>query len=124
MAEENECICNTDMKLILSCSGAANVGELADLAARALSAKGGSVMSCLAGVGGRVPGIMMSVKAAARILAIDGCSLDCAKHCLEEAGITNIEHLRITDLGFEKGSVQINDNAISIVVRKADGILK
>ena len=58
-------------------------------AARKLSAEGAGKMFCLAGVGGRVSGIVASTEAAAAILAIDGCPLDCTRKTLEEAGFTN-----------------------------------
>ena len=67
-----DCACSAAPKLIFSCSGAADVGEVADRAARELTRKGEGKMFCLAGIGGRVSGIMATTQAAARILAIDG----------------------------------------------------
>ncbi|MDZ7820328.1 MAG: putative zinc-binding protein [Candidatus Marinimicrobia bacterium] len=40
---------------------------------------GNGNMGGLAGIGGRVSGILLSAEAAGAILAIDGCSLNCAK---------------------------------------------
>ena len=97
------CGCEAAPKLIFACSGAADVGHLSDLAARKLTAEGTGKMFCLAGIGGRVSGIMATTKAAAAILAIDGCPLDCARKTLEEAGFTEFEHERLSDLGMEKG---------------------
>ena len=97
------CSCSAAPKLIFACSGAADVGHVADLAARKLTAEGAGKMFCLAGIGGRVSGIVESTKAAAAVLAIDGCPLDCARKTLEEAGFTQFEHLRLSDLGMEKG---------------------
>ncbi len=73
----------------------------------------------LAGIGGRISGIMKSTEVAASILAIDGCALDCTRKSLEEAGFTRVNHLRLTDLGFEKGDTEINPDSISQVVNKA-----
>ena len=42
--------------MIFACSGSADVGKIADLAARKLMEDGVGKMSCLAGVGGRVKG--------------------------------------------------------------------
>ncbi len=113
------CACSAGPKLIFSCSGAADVGELADQTARKLTRDGLGKMFCLAGIGGRVSGIMKSTEAAASILAIDGCALDCTKKSLEEAGITRFNHLRLTDLGFEKGNTEVNSGSISQIVDKA-----
>ena len=113
------CSCSAGPKLIFSCSGAADVGELADQTARKLSRDGLGKIFCLAGIGGRVSGIMKSTEAAASILAIDGCALDCTKKSLEEAGITRFNHLRLTDLGFEKGNSDVNPGTIAQVIDKA-----
>jgi uncharacterized metal-binding protein len=113
------CGCSAAPQLIFSCSGAADVGELADQTARKLSRDGNGKMFCLAGIGGRVSGIIKSTEAAASILAIDGCPLDCTKKSLEEAGFNNFNHLRLTDLGFEKGNTEVNIDAIAQVADKA-----
>jgi uncharacterized metal-binding protein len=113
------CSCSAGPKLIFSCSGAADVGELTDQAARKLTRNGNGKMFCLAGIGGRVSGILKSTEAAASILAIDGCALDCAKKSLEEAGFTRFNHLRLADLGFEKGNTDVNSDAIAMVIDKA-----
>ena len=74
------CNCSLAPKLIFSCSGAADVGEIADHAARKLSRKGAGKMFCLAGIGGKVSSIVKSTEAAQAILAIDGCPMNCAKN--------------------------------------------
>ena len=95
--------CDAAPKLIFACSGAADVGQISDLAARKLTADGAGRMFCLAGIGGRVSCIMESTAAASAILVIDGCRMDCARKTLAEAGFTQFEHLRLSDLGMEKG---------------------
>jgi uncharacterized metal-binding protein len=119
MQKSGGCACGAAPKLIFACSGAADVGELADQAARKLTRNGHGKMFCLAGIGGRVSGIVKSTEAAASVLAIDGCALDCAKKSLEEAGFKYFNHLRLTDLGFEKGSTEVNTDSIAQVVDKA-----
>ncbi len=103
MSEKNACACGSAPKLIFACSGAADVGAVADQAARKLAKDGAGKMFCLAGVGGRVPGIMDMTRSAARIVAIDGCPLDCVKHTLLQAGFQKFEHVQMADLGMEKG---------------------
>jgi len=78
-------------------------GAIADQAARKLSKEGAGKMFCLAGIGGRVSGIVKTTEAAAKILAIDGCPLNCAKNTLEQAGFKAYEHVQVADLGMEKG---------------------
>ena len=108
--------CCGGTQLIFACSGAADVGAIADRAARRLTEEGAGKMYCLAGIGGRVSGIMKTTEAAEKILVIDGCPLDCAKHCLEQAGISAFEHLQLAEIGFEKGRSPANDDAVSRVV--------
>ena len=67
MPESNEqagCACGNAPKLIFSCSGAADVGHVSDLAARKLNSEGAGKMFCLAGIGGRVSGIVETTRAA------------------------------------------------------------
>lgn len=126
MAEPNptpSCSCNAAPKLIFACSGAADVGHVADLAARKLTAEGVGKMFCLAGIGGRVSGILASTQAAPSLLAIDGCPLDCARKTLEQAGFSAFVHLRLSDLGLEKGKTPATDEAVATVVSRAKACL-
>ncbi len=105
--------CAPTEKPVFACSGAADVGQIADRAARKLTADGIGKMSCLAGIGGRVSGIMEIAKSAKAILAIDGCPLHCARHTLEKAGFTKFEHLCLADLGMEKGKTPATEEAVA-----------
>ena len=100
-------------KLIFACSGATDVGQIADLAARRLSAEGVGKMFCLAGIGGRVDGIMATTATAAAILAIDGCPMDCASKTLEAAGFPQFSHLRLGDLMMEKGKTPATEDMVA-----------
>lgn len=124
MNEKKECICDAAPKLIFPCSGAADVGEISDLASRALTKNGAGKMFCLAGIGGQVPGIVKTAKAAAKILIIDGCSIECARLCFEQAGISDYEHMVITDMGLEKGKSIPSDENIGLVINEAESRLK
>jgi uncharacterized metal-binding protein len=110
-------------KLIFACSGAADVGEIADRAARCLTSQGVGKMFCVTGVGGRVDGIMKKTESASKILAIDGCELECVKNCLQQAGFTEFEHLRISDMGMEKGKTTIADENIATVAESGAALL-
>lgn len=98
--------------LVFGCSGAADVGAIADQTARKMTREGKGKMFCLAGVGGRVSGIMATTKAAEKIIAIDGCPMNCVKATLEQAGITNFAHVRLAELGMEKGKTPCTDGAV------------
>lgn len=116
MDEKKACACGAAPKLIFTCSGAADVGAVADQAARALNREGSGKMFCLAGIGGRVPGIMKTTESAAKILVIDGCPLNCAKNTLENAGFGQFEHLALAELGMAKGSTPVDEANIAKAV--------
>jgi uncharacterized metal-binding protein len=122
MSEQKNCCC-TAPRLIFACSGAADVGAIADQASRKLTRDGQGKMFCLAGIGGRVSGIMKSAEAAEAILAIDGCPLACAKNSLEQAGFTQYKHLQMADLGLEKGKTPVCDETIAAVAAKGAELL-
>jgi uncharacterized metal-binding protein len=107
--------CGAAAQVIFACSGSADVGKIADLAARNLMEQGAGKMSCLAGVGGRVKGIMETTRAAQTILAIDGCPLHCARNTLEQAGFKKFEHLCLSDLGMTKGKTAVTEEAVAKV---------
>lgn len=73
----NKCCCNTKLKLIYSCSGAANTGEMADQISRKLTKEGFGNMTCLASVGAHISGFIESAKGAEENIAIDGCATAC-----------------------------------------------
>lgn len=119
---ESDCKCCAAPRLIFACSGAADVGHISDLAARKLTADGAGKMFCLAGIGGRVSGIVASTQSARSILAIDGCPLDCARKTLEEAGLDRFKHLRLTDMNLEKGKTPVTEEIVTEVVRQAKAL--
>ena len=119
-----KCSCSCNQKsgppaLVYACSGAADVGEIADRAARLLDREDRGWMSCLAGIGGRVSGLVASAPGAPSLIAIDGCPHDCGKKTLELAGFTGINHIRVTDLGFVKGESSVVAQAIRRVADAA-----
>lgn len=119
MSENEEKACTGGQALIFSCSGAADVGAISDLAARKLTSQGAGKMYCLAGIGGRVQGIMKATKKASQILAIDGCPLDCVKLCLVQAGFLKFDHMRVTELGLKKGESPASGENIAAVIGAA-----
>src|SRR5512138_2887058 len=119
MGSQQSCGCAGGAKLIFACSGAADVGETADRAARKLTRDGKGRMFCTAGLGGRISGILKTTEAAAGVLAIDGCPLNCVKSSLEQAGFTAFKHLQVADLGLEKGKSPATEESVSNVAARA-----
>ncbi len=80
-------------------------------------------MYCLAGIGGRVEGIMANTKAAARVLVIDGCKEECARKTMELAGFIDFQHLKLADMGFKKGATRVTAARIRQVADKGSELL-
>jgi len=120
--ESSSCCCGGKQKtvLIYACSGGANVGEIADKAARELMRAGCGTMFCLAGLGGDVQGMVQTARDADVNLVIDGCPMDCAKKAFDRHGLTNCTQIRVTELGIEKAKgVRCTDEQVNVVVVKA-----
>lgn len=100
---------------MFSCSGAADTAEIADRAVRKLHREGAAKMFCLAGIGGGVELILLNTQAAKTLVAVDGCDTDCAKRTLERAGFKDFTHIRVTDLGMEKGKTEVTPEHIDMV---------
>jgi len=88
--------------LIYSCSGCSDVAQLANNVAVNLDHAGEFEMSCISGVGGKVPSLVKTARSGRPITVIDGCPLHCARACLENIGVEPDEHVRLYDFGFKK----------------------
>lgn len=121
--EEQRNVCTGGPKLIFACSGAADVGAVADQAARKLTREGAGKMFCLAGIGGQVTPIMETTEKAGKLLAIDGCPVNCVKACLEKNGFAGFAHLQLASLGLEKGKTEVNEANIEQAAAAARGML-
>lgn len=100
MAEE--CCVPGGNIMILACSGGSNVGQLSNQAAVELTQEGFGKMFCLAGIGGQLSGFVQSAKDVPEMVVIDGCSVGCARACLENAEVSPQKYLVLTDLDLEK----------------------
>jgi len=80
-------------------------------------------MFCLAGLGAHLNNFLISTGAAGKILAIDGCPVDCTKKLIEHAGFENCLHLRVTDMGMEKGKSPATEERIFEVAKKGIELL-
>jgi uncharacterized metal-binding protein len=97
-----ECLTTNGNIMLLACSGASNVGQLANQAAIELTQEGFGKMFCLAGIGGDLSGFVQSAKDTPQMIAIDGCDVGCAKEILEKTEIPLKEYLVLTSLGIDK----------------------
>jgi len=88
--------------LVYSCSGCSSAAQMANHLALRLDRDGAAEMSCIAGVGGGVAGLVKTARSGRKILALDGCVLACARACLAREGLAPDEHLVLSDFGVRK----------------------
>lgn len=98
------CSNNAPVTLVYSCSGAADVGEITDRAARTLARDGFGKMSCATGVGAGVQSLRNGALSAGRVVAIDGCATGCVAKAMTESGVTGFIHVELGSKGFPKGA--------------------
>jgi uncharacterized metal-binding protein len=110
-------------KSVFPCSGASDVGGLSDQAGRQMTKDGTGKMYCLTGIGGRVEPIMANVRAAAKVLVIDGCSQECARKTMELAGFSEFQHLKLEAMGFKKGETPVTPERIRQVADRGAALL-
>ena len=105
------CECSAAPTLIFPCSGAADVGEIADRIARKLTRDGVGTIFCLAGVGASLSGFIRSAKAARINITIDGSPTACSRKVFENIGLEP-QSFVLTDMGLVKGKTPVDDHVI------------
>ncbi|MBB5016967.1 putative metal-binding protein [Chitinivorax tropicus] len=88
--------------LVYACSGCSSAAQLANHLALKLDRTGIAEMSCIAGVGGGVPGLVRTAQSGRPILALDGCIMHCVAACLARAGVEPDSHLTLSAFGVKK----------------------
>jgi uncharacterized metal-binding protein len=80
---------------------------------------------CTAGIGARASGIMKSAEASDRIIAIDGCPVNCASKTLELAGFKVDSHIIISEFGIKKTrEKELKEDEVSEALKKTLEILQ
>lgn len=117
-SKNNTCDCKSEDDLVITCSGAADLGYLADQVARKLNRNKVCKMSCLALIASCDKEKINDFKSK-NILLIEGCAEDCGKKIMQNKNIKNYHYLRLTDLGYEKGKTSTNQIVINEIYQKA-----
>lgn len=90
------------LPLVYACSGCSSAAQMTNHIAVRLDRSGLAEMSCIAGVGGDVPHLVRIARSGRPILALDGCPLECVRHCLAQRGLEPTRHLRLHEQGVKK----------------------
>ena len=97
-----ECSCKAEDIVILPCSGGSNCGQIANQVAIKLTEDNIGHIYCLAGIGAHIEGMVESARGVKRIVALDGCSVACARKIVEHAGLKVTDWICVTEQGIEK----------------------
>lgn len=117
--DEKKCMCNSSDVRVVACSGASNVGQIANNAAIELAREKVAGFFCLAGVGAHIEGMVKSGREADLMISIDGCPVQCAAKTLQHAEIEPAIQIIVTDLGIEKShKMALNQGDCEQVVKR------
>jgi uncharacterized metal-binding protein len=114
MSEKNDACCADERKddtccaegqraklIVYSCSGNANVGQIANKIMIQLDKNGYAKAVCLSGLGAGLSGFVKTAKAG-RSIVLDGCPTACGRKIFEIRGIEPYKHFVVTDFGIKK----------------------
>lgn len=110
------CESKTNSKIFV-CSGASDVGQLADRTGRLINEYGVAKLGCLAGIAAGFEGHINGAKNADKIIAIDGCSTCCAKQILADKGFDSVS-INLADYGYKKNETPVDDAVVIEVAKK------
>ncbi|HDS08776.1 MAG TPA: hypothetical protein ENN73_00985 [Firmicutes bacterium] len=99
------CRCNCSCggnRIVYSCSGGSNVGQITNDLARKFAEENLAVMSCGIALGGDLKGFIASAKQSEKNILLDGCQVGCLGKVFARHEITNIDHFILTDFGIQK----------------------
>ena len=113
------CGCGAERVVLLPCSGGSNCGQIANKVAVQLTEEGLGNMSCLAGIGAHIESMIESARSARRLVAIDGCSVACARKAVEHAGLRVTDWVCVTEEGIKKNhDFHLNPEEIELIARR------
>ncbi len=115
---------NPHHPLVLTCSGASDVGELADRVGRRLVHQHAARLECAAAVASHLPVALEHLQQAKTVLAIDGCASHCLSKILHRAGMEKFHHLELGELGFAKGHAPATEDNIHRATEAARVLLE
>lgn len=92
--------------IVYSCSGCSSAAQMTNHLALRLDREGLARMSCIAGVGGDVEGLVLTAKSGAPVVVLDGCPLVCARSCLDRHEVPVHLHMELSELGVKKRNHQ------------------
>ena len=106
-------------RILYSCSGACDLGQVSDLLGRKLRENGYAqeTCCCLASIGAGIQVYIAKAKAAKEVVCIDGCTLACASKMIEKIDVKPRVYT-LTKMGLGNGKVEITETIINDLYSK------
>jgi uncharacterized metal-binding protein len=115
----SECCGETDLPLILACSGGSNVGQMTNRIAVELTEAEYGKMFCLAGIGAGLEQFVNSVMKAQDVIVLDGCLVACARKSLERIRKAPAHCFELTAMGMHKHkSLHVDETDVQKLVQQ------
>lgn len=96
--ENNCCSCAVlGNRIVLSCSGASNFGQISNSLAVEMQSRGMGNMSCLAAVAAGLESYLKSAREADQLVVIDGCNVACGQKIMQASGLENYTYFVVSD---------------------------
>lgn len=126
---KGRCMCEASETLIFPCSGASNVGQIANEVALRLREAGKGNMYCTAGIGGHVKGLVEGAKSARLLVGIDGCNVGCVRKCLDGEGLQPGVYMIVSDevkvkKGYTRPKEEEVAEALKSLLSRLEGLVK
>ncbi|MGE5372992.1 MAG: putative zinc-binding protein [Solirubrobacterales bacterium] len=93
----NDCCSAASERMVVACSGASNLGQIANSVVVKMQQQGTGQMSCLAALGAQVPSYIESAKGA-DLVVIDGCPVACAKKVADQIGVSGYKYFDLSQM--------------------------
>lgn len=104
------------LPFLFLCHGSANVGQLANDAAREIFKEGKARIACIAAVGARNPDFIKPFRSGKVVYCVDGCQMRCASKTLEFGKIPIQGSMVVTDIGIEKNhDLNLQEKEVTLV---------
>lgn len=106
-------------RILYSCSGACDLGQVSDLLGRKLRKDGYAqgTCSCLASIGAGIQAYIAKAKAAEEVVCIDGCAIACASKMIEKIDVKP-KIYTLTHMGLSNGTIEISETIINDLYRQ------
>ncbi len=109
--------------IVIACSGASNTGCYTDEVARRMAKNGDANMLCMAKIAiGDKSLIEKTKQSKAKIIVLDGCSINCVDKIMKTQGFSDFIHTNTTSFGITKGKTPLTDEKVDEIINHINSL--